>query len=130
VNRFFDNAACAAAGRARGAKAGKALQEIPFPLEGFPLCAFLQARPAAFIGRPVEATARKTAIKQFNIRPEDQSRLLIRPRRPEPKMRSLAKLPAGRRLANRSAVCLTFYLTMSEFGCRAEILRERVYATI
>ena len=43
----------------------------------------LKATPAAFVGlvqAPDKATALKTAIKQFNIRREDQSRLLIRPR--------------------------------------------------
>jgi hypothetical protein len=43
----------------------------------------INATPAAFVGlvrAPDEASALKTAIKQFNIRCEDQSRLLIRPR--------------------------------------------------
>jgi len=43
----------------------------------------LKATPAAFVGlvqAPDKASALKTAIKQFNIRREDQSRLLIRPR--------------------------------------------------
>jgi len=43
----------------------------------------LKATPAAFVGwvqAPDKATALRTAIKQFNIRREDQSRLLIRPR--------------------------------------------------
>ena len=43
----------------------------------------LKATPAAFVGlvqAPDKASALKTAIKQFNIRREDQSRLLVRPR--------------------------------------------------
>ena len=43
----------------------------------------LKATPAAFVGlvqAPDKASALKTAIRQFNIRREDQSRLLIRPR--------------------------------------------------
>ena len=43
----------------------------------------LKATPAAFVGwvqARDKATALRTAIKQFNIRREDQSRLLIRPR--------------------------------------------------
>jgi hypothetical protein len=43
----------------------------------------LKATPAAFVGlvrAPDEATALKTAIKLFGIRPEDQSRLIVRPR--------------------------------------------------
>jgi hypothetical protein len=42
-----------------------------------------QATPTAFVGlvqAPDKASALKTAIKQFNVRREDQSRLLIRPR--------------------------------------------------
>jgi hypothetical protein len=43
----------------------------------------LKATPAAFVGldqAPDKATALKAAIERFNIRREDQSRLLIRPR--------------------------------------------------
>jgi hypothetical protein len=43
----------------------------------------IKATPAAFVGfvnAPDEATALKTAIKQFNIRREDQSQLIVRPR--------------------------------------------------
>ena len=43
----------------------------------------LKATPAAFVGlvqAPDKASALKTAIKRFNIRREDQSRLLARPR--------------------------------------------------
>ena len=43
----------------------------------------LKATPAAFVGlvrAPDKASALKTAIKRFNIRREDQSRLLVRPR--------------------------------------------------
>jgi 1,2-phenylacetyl-CoA epoxidase PaaB subunit len=43
----------------------------------------IKATPAAFVGTvhaPEKAIALKTAIKQFNIRREDQSRLLIRPK--------------------------------------------------
>ena len=42
----------------------------------------LKATPAAFgvVQAPDKASALKTAIKQFNVRREDQSRLLIRPR--------------------------------------------------
>ena len=43
----------------------------------------IKATPAAFDGlvqAPDKASALKAAIKQFNIRREDQSQLLIRPR--------------------------------------------------
>jgi hypothetical protein len=43
----------------------------------------IKATPAAFVGfvnAPDEATVLKAAIKQFNIRREDQSRLVVRPR--------------------------------------------------
>jgi hypothetical protein len=43
----------------------------------------IRATPAAFVGTeqaPDKESALKAAIKQFNIRRENQSRLLIRPR--------------------------------------------------
>jgi 1,2-phenylacetyl-CoA epoxidase PaaB subunit len=43
----------------------------------------LKATPAAFVGlvhAPDKASALKAAIKQFNIRREDQSRFIVRPK--------------------------------------------------
>jgi hypothetical protein len=43
----------------------------------------IKATPAAFVGTvqaPDKTSALKTGIKQFNIRREDQSRLIVRPR--------------------------------------------------
>jgi 1,2-phenylacetyl-CoA epoxidase PaaB subunit len=50
----------------------------------------IKATPAAFVGtvhEPDKASALKTAIKQFNIRREDQSRLIVQPRRTDAKAR-------------------------------------------